>query len=216
MKNSSHALVACVAPLLVILHASPVAATEKSILINPGFEQALDPTDRNKGWQLSQHAGVPSYEMEIDKKIFSQGKQSFRITRILEQVYGQISQVLRIPTAVGKTLNFSAMLRGKDVGKEGWMLVVNFLDKEGYLVSQSRSNAIKGTTQWQRINIVEQIPARTFKISVGAMLLDAGTGWIDDATLSIAQAPPNTKPSGKIKDHVPVTRQTPVGKPNRP
>lgn len=214
MKQFAYIFIACLALLIAPAH----AAAGNTVLLNPGFEEPLDTSGSRLGWQLSQHAGVPAYEMGFDKQVFSEGKQSYKIKRVVYQVFGQVSQKIRAPKAIGKTLEYSAMLRTQDVGELGWMLVVDFLDIEGYLVKQIRSKPLTGTTKWQRVGVKHTVPPRTFKINVGATLLDAGTGWIDDAKISIGEAPPAAKPGGesKVERDAPGVKKTPIGKPTIP
>lgn len=151
-------------------------------LVNPGFEEA---TDRPTGWRISQHAGAVSFHMGLDEEVFAEGKRSFRIKRLIPQVYGLVDQVVTAPDSGGRSLLFSAMLRTEEVGPMGWVLVVNFLGETGGILGQVRSEPMTGTADWRRVTLKESIPAGTQKLAAGAMLLDSGTGWVDDLKLSV-------------------------------
>ena len=96
------------------------------VVANPGFEQ---PLDSPRSWRLSQHAGAVAFDMARDDKVFAEGKHSFRMKRHTEQVYGLVDQRVSAGKGAGQTMRFSAMLRTEEVGRKGWMLVVNFLEE---------------------------------------------------------------------------------------
>ena len=55
-------------------------------------------------------------------------------------------------------------------------------------LAEVQDPALVGTTDWQRVTVRAKLPANSDTIRVGAMLLDAGTGWLDDVQLrTIAQ-----------------------------
>ena len=47
---------------------------------------------------------------------------------------------------------------------------------------------LTGTTDWQRRARSREVPAGTHQVSIGAMLLDGGTGWLDDVKLNVVRA----------------------------
>ncbi len=155
---------------------------------NPGFEQSADEAE---GWRVSQHAGEKAYAVAIDDKVFAEGKRSFRMRRTEEQVFGLVRQDIKVPGIAGKTLRFSAMLKTEKVGREGWGLVVNFLSHSGgtilggSILGQVRSKPLTGDSDWTPVEIVAPIPEKTEKLSLGIMLLDEGTGWVDEIQVSI-------------------------------
>jgi len=69
------------------------------------------------------------------------------------------------------------MLKTKDVGPEGWGLMI--------LTSQVREFSAKltGTSDWQRVIVRAKLPPGTTSITIGATLLDSGSGWMDDVQL---------------------------------
>lgn len=160
----------------------PVAGAAPSALKNPGFEES---PDRPVGWIVSQHAGVQAYRTEIDKKQKADGKHSFRIERQTKQTYGLISQRVAVKGADGKTMRLTASLRTRKVGPRGWLLVVNFVTGTGAIISQARSKPLTGDTDWKTVILEQQVPAQTAQLSIGVMLLDGGTGWVDSVSLQL-------------------------------
>jgi hypothetical protein len=159
--------------------AEPGKAAEagKSIAVaNAGFEQIAG-DGSIPGWNTLQHAGPPSYEMVIDTQGAYAGKGSFRITRTRDQVYGSIKQDVAVGSAVGEWIELSAMVKTKDVGPGGWKLMILGAKADEF------SPAITGTSDWQRAKVRVQLPNGVATIAVGATLLDAGSGWLDDVQL---------------------------------
>jgi hypothetical protein len=163
-------------------HASELA------LKNPGFEASASAPE---GWQRQQHVGVQAYEVTLDAEDAPEGKQSLRMKRIKQQVYGLVDQQLALdPAADGKILNYSAMLRTEAVGPGGWVLVVNFLTAGRAIIGQARSAPLSGDSDWQRITLRKPLPPHTRILAVGVMLLDGGTAWMDDVKVVLEDAVP--------------------------
>lgn len=167
---------------IVTMFFAPGSWAAELVVANPGFEE---PLASPRGWRLSQHAGAEAFEMGRDDKVFAEGGHSFRMKRHTPQVYGLVDQRVALRQSAGQTMRFSAMLRTEDVGPMGWMLVVNFLGETGGILGQVRSEPMTGTSDWRRVTLENQIPVGTEQLAAGAMLLDRGTGWVDDVKLSV-------------------------------
>jgi hypothetical protein len=173
-------------PTVLLALLLPLAATAAyaggPLVRNIGFEES--PT-APVGWRLSQHAGVTAYEHAIDEEVFFQGTRSFRMQRIKEQVYGLIDQRIRLPGGEPTRLQFGAVLRSRGVGPQGWVLTANFVDIEGGIIDQVRAEPVRGDTEWKPVALEAPIPPATHRIAIGVMLLDEGTGWVDDVWVRI-------------------------------
>lgn len=190
-----------IAALVSLALLAPVAADAQSIkLANPGFEQAAKTADEIPGWRPHQHAGEPSYEFAIDKKVAAKGKASFRLTRLLEQDYGALDQILPAGPLIGKEIEFSANVKTKDVGRRGFVLCINFTDSADSILQQFRSAPrMTGTTdKWTPVSLAVKVPAGVQKIEIGFLLIDSGTAWADDAALRIV--PDGTVAERSAKD----------------
>jgi hypothetical protein len=154
------------------------APADTIALVNGDFEQAA--TDEGiPGWMSQQHAGPPSYEMVIDAQGAYAGHGSFRMTRKLDQVYGMLWQGVAVAGFAGRTVELSAMMKTSDVGEQGWVLIISTPE----LNVRELSPKLTGTTDWQRVSVRAQLPPGTSTIKVGAVLLDGGSGWMDDVQL---------------------------------
>ncbi len=159
---------------------SPVPKTDAAsnipTLVNGDFEQvAADGSI--PGWVMLQHAGAPAYEMVIESQDAYAGHGSFRMTRIQEQVYGTLSQEAAITGTAGDIFELSAMVKTKEVGPEGWKLMIS-----GDRVREF-SPAATGDSDWHPVSVRVQLPAATNSLTVGVTLLDKGSGWIDQVQL---------------------------------
>ena len=182
MLNFSRAL-AMLGVLGLVGTATSATATDIK-LVNASFEQ---PTSgpRTPGWFATQHYGATrDYEWAVDTDVASDGLASYRIKRLRPQVFGMINQGAIVEAHKGKTLEYSAMLKTDDVGPEGWLLVVN-IENRNAVLEQVRSVPATGKHDFKRYSVRFKLPADAYEVKLGVMLLDAGTGWVDDLKLRV-------------------------------
>ena len=158
--------------------ATPAADSGVAVpIVNGGFEQPVQAMSI-PGWALAQHAGRQAYEMGVVKDAAAEGHASFRMHRLSPQIYGAITQSVAVAPFAGKTVELSAQVKQDGVGAEGWMLVLDS--------GAGRASAVAtGTADWHAMRVRAKLPADTKTISIGAILLDAGTGWLDDVQLHV-------------------------------
>jgi len=177
----------CVAALAACNHNSTDAgktdasAAGQTIPISNGDFEQTAAGGTIPGWNELQHAGEKSYEMRIESDGAFNGHGSFHMTRTHEQVYGSLSQDVNVSRFAGKTVELSAMLKSRDVGKKGWRLMLNG-NAPGSL---KYSPALTGTTDWQRQSVSLRLAPQVRTLTLGATLLDAGEGWLDDVELKV-------------------------------
>jgi hypothetical protein len=169
----------------VLRATAPVSDSKGIVLINPGFEAPVE--RRPRGWILGQHAGTRAYKMEHDVLIRHEGKQSFRVSRFAEQVFGSVFQFVPLPKGHKfKKIELSAMLRSEATDGDGWGLVAN-VNGVQTILEQYNSEALVGTHDWRRVTLSIPITSDATDIKVGATLLGGGTGWIDDVTIKVIE-----------------------------
>jgi hypothetical protein len=151
-------------------------------VINPGFESSATAAE---GWTVTQHTGEAAYESSIDTRHFTEGKQSFRITRIREQWWGMLSQYIDLPASAKKKITLSAMVKTEALGDKGFQLALHFRKSSSKFISDEKSKLISGNTDWQKIEFSAVIPEKTAIVQIAATLLDDGSAWIDDVKLAI-------------------------------
>ncbi len=156
------------------------AAGDSMALVNGDFEQPANGADI-PGWQFGQHAGVHAYEVSLDTDSPAQGKASLKMTRMQPQVYGSITQTLPLKGLVGKTVRVTAKMKSDGVGDKGWKLFMSARGQRTVVYS----DPLIGTTPWKDVAIDLKITPEVDQLIVGASLLDAGTGWLDDVQVHV-------------------------------
>jgi hypothetical protein len=157
-------------------------------LNNPGFEEQAT-AENIPGWEIEQHVGPPgevAYDVTMDSAGASFGSsQSLRLTRLTKQAYALVHQTVPVPSdAAGKQLTFSARLKTRDVGPDGWLMTVTMNSADGR-IGGVMSKPLTGTSGWQRVDLAVTVRPGTRSVDVGFLLLDSGTGWADDASLTL-------------------------------
>ncbi len=167
-------------------------------LLNPGFELPSSSDHSISGWNTSQHAGEPSYDMAVDDVDAASGKQSFRITQTQPEAYGMLEQHVAAPAnLVGKTMRLTARMKTKNVGPKGWTLFLFMVDGTDYVTISYESPPVLGTTEWQQVEVIGKVLPKTTKFTVGAHLADSGNGgvaWLDDVDLRVVEDGSPAKP----------------------
>jgi hypothetical protein len=171
--------------LILLGCALGVGAKDKSLIRNGSFEN-LDESGFPRHWTSAQHGGVPAYEFKGDSKRVHHGEHSLRVRRTQPQVWGIAEQIIDGEKFIGKTLVFTLSLRSEGVGKKGASVYATaFID--GMLLERSKSEKIRGDSDWNTYELRLTVPEETNFIRVGVSLDDAGTIWIDDAKLVVAK-----------------------------
>ncbi|MES9948549.1 MAG: hypothetical protein ABW118_06295 [Candidatus Thiodiazotropha sp.] len=152
-------------------------------LKNPSFEQS---DQYLEGWGFSQHAGEQAYAVSIDTTDSTDGKNSYRIERKLVQAWGMINQWLPLDNATGKSIKLTAMIKSENLGPDGFGLNLVFRKANRKVIGTIATEAITGTNDWRRVVVTGVIPADTAHLQITAVLNDAGTAWLDDVRVSIA------------------------------
>jgi hypothetical protein len=162
-------------------------ATQRSMLVNPGFESDKPgDTTHIEGWYMYQHAGEPSYAFELDTDAKHGGTRSMRVDNIGSQPYGSIAQVLPGAAFAGKTVRFTGWLRARGVTGDGAYLFV-IAERGGSIAAHDfmPGNEVKGTRDWERYSVTLAIPPVTDLLRVGATLQGPGSIWFDDSSIEI-------------------------------
>lgn len=186
------------APTAPAIPAVPPEKAAKAIssiaIANPEFETAKQGTaDSPEGWIAMQHAGSPSYKVTLDEAVRRKGKRSVRIENTGPEPVGTVQQALSAAPYRGKTLRFSGWLRTEgatgNVFGTGAGLMLNSM-RGGYphVYSQMQGNAVNGTTDWTRYEVVLAVPIDADHLEIGVLLFGPGTAWFDDAALDIVAA----------------------------
>lgn len=183
----------------LLLCAASVEATEIT-LKNADFEQPIV-GNRIPGWSRTQHAGIRAYEITNDVASFAHGKQSIRMRRTVEQVYGLILQQVQTDAVAGKEIELKASLKTAEVGGQGWVMLLNFMNHNN-VIDQQRATPVVGDNDWADVTLRKMAPPNTTAIQIGFMLLDGGSGWVDNVRVRTIDRD-TKKTEAKIKSVTP-------------
>ena len=133
------------------------------------------------GWW---HAGTnpTAYEVAIDRDVHHVGKASARI-RSLEPAptgYGTLMQIVKADRYRGKAIRMTAWLKADNVARQAMLWIR--VDGRGPDPKTGKPSyrEITGTSDWQQIEVVVDVPADAGDIAFGASLTGAGTLWVDE------------------------------------
>ncbi len=136
--------------------------------------------------------GGQAYELNVDTEVAHGGKASGRIKSILasptDDAFGSLTQGVSAERWRSKRVRLSGWLRTEDVklGNAGlWMRV----DGAGVTLAFDNmwQRGVKGTTGWQRYEVILDVPEEAKEIVFGALLSGDGMLWVDD--LSLEESP---------------------------
>jgi RNA polymerase sigma factor (sigma-70 family) len=92
---------------------------------------------------------------------------------------------------LGKRVRISGWVKTRDV--QNWAGgILQIVNKQGHIFAddEMNANAIRGTTDWQRIEMVADVPVEPCLIYFGMNIYGTGEFWCDDFQLEVV--PPNT------------------------
>ena len=93
--------------------------------------------------------------------------------------FGTLMQMFRADDYRSTRMRFSAEVRTVDV--DGWLGLWMRVDGDGRIAlafDNMQSRAVKGTTDWQRYDVVLDVAADARAIAFGVLLHGRGHGWI--------------------------------------
>lgn len=137
-----------------------------------------------KGWNVPGVSNRQDYDIYLDTMNYHSGNASGSIkSKLSGDNKGKtafLMQTIKADNHRGKRLSMSAYVKSEDVEYSSiWMR----LDGENMKVlglDAMDNRPIKGTTDWQKYEIVLDIPSETQQIVFGINLKGIGQVWIDD------------------------------------
>jgi hypothetical protein len=159
-----------------------------------------------RGWLL---AGTkPSeYEVGVDVDQMYQGHASaFLKSKTLNaDGFGTLMQSIKAEQYLGRKVRLSGLVKSE--GVLGWAGLWMRVDKEKSPVAfdNMENRAIKGTTGWQRYDVVLGVPKDATAISFGILLAGSGVVWLNDTKFDVVGADvPVTNTSEKVLPEKPI------------
>ena len=139
-----------------------------------------------RGWFLAGNKPA-SYETGIDTQVsynthpgaFLKSKDSHI------EGFGTLMQQFRADHYLGKRVRFSAFVKTADV--QSWAALWMRVDKESTQLAfdNMQNRPIKGTTDWQKYDVVLDVPQGATGIAFGVLLGGTGQVWISNANFEV-------------------------------
>jgi len=124
------------------------------------------------------------YELGVDQAVVYDGKTSAYIRCVVEKPegFGTMMQSFNADAYRGKRMRFSAVVKSEDIiGWAGlWIRVDGPVRNEYLRFDNMRNRSVKGTTGWQRCEVVTDVPAESTSICFGILLHGSGHAWLSD------------------------------------
>jgi hypothetical protein len=170
-------------------------------LANAGFESTRPgKLGAPEGWWVVQHAGPESYRFSVDDTTKHAGERSMRVENVGPEPYGMVFQAIDATPYRGRTVRFAAWIRteattGNRFGTGAGLHLQTL--RRGYPrdAAAMRKNAVKGTTDWTRYELVLAVANDADQIEVGLNLFGGGVAWLDEATLDVVEPAKRTAPA---------------------
>jgi hypothetical protein len=159
-----------------------IGATTASFVFGLGmltYGGATARADPPSGWG----GGGKDYELSRDKDVKHGGKSSGSVKSKGDdpEGFGTLTQVFRAEKYQGKRLKMTAFVKSEDVdGWAGLWMRIDGKEKTGLAFDNMQQRAIQGTTDWQKYEIVLDVPEEAEEIYFGFLVSGKGKGWVDD------------------------------------
>jgi hypothetical protein len=142
-----------------------------------------------EGWILA-GSKPASYEVGTDPQAFYNGHPSAYL-KAKEPVidgFGTLMQAFRADKYLGKRVRFSAFV--KSYGVQDWAGLWMRVDKGTDVVAMDNMHdrPIKGTTDWQKYEVVLDVPQDATGIFYGILLGGTGAVWLNSVELEVVGA----------------------------
>jgi len=126
------------------------------------------------------------YEMGVDNTIFQSGQWCAYIKskNPKSDEFGTLMQSISAENYLGKRLQLSGYVKSEDVEEwSGIWMRIDGNNNELLGFDNMQDRAIKGTTDWNRYEIVLDVPVSSRTILFGVLLTGEGKVWFDNFEL---------------------------------
>ena len=138
-----------------------------------------------KAW-IASGSHPQDYEMGIDQEVSHDGKASGTIKSVTDRPagFGMLMQTISADKYRGKRLRLTGYIKSK--GVKQWSGLWMRVDGKKYLplaFDNMQDRPVKGTSGWQKVEIVLDVPEKAVSIAFGLLLMGGGQVWVDDIQL---------------------------------
>lgn len=149
---------------------------------------ALLSFDKPAGWFTAGNK-PQSYEMGIDKGAGQNGKNAATIKSKDAQIdgFGTLMQEFKPGKYLGKRVRMSGYVKSENVANWAglWLRVDQSGSSQPLAFDNMEKRSIKGTTKWNKYEIVLDVPNNASRIAFGALLSGTGQIWFDNINFEI-------------------------------
>lgn len=142
-----------------------------------------------RGWFLA-GSNPAAYDSGIDAQMPYNGHSSaylkFTATRV--EGFGTLMQDFRADHYVGKRVRFSAFVKADNV--QDWAGLWMRIDKSSQVLAfdNMQSRPIKGSSDWQKYEVVLDVPQEASGIFFGVLLSGPGTVWLNSGKIEVVDS----------------------------
>ena len=137
-----------------------------------------------KGW-FRAGSQPKLYEMSLDRTVTHGGAGSATLKSIATRIngFGTLMQTFDATSFRGKRIRMTGHVRASEVEEwAGLWLRVDGPKSEALAFDNMQERAVKGTRDWEKHEIVLDVPATAQQIAFGLLLTGKGQVWMDDLT----------------------------------
>lgn len=133
-----------------------------------------------RGWILAgSHPEL--YNHGVEKQDGEKNSGYLRSKETWSEGFGTLMQTFKANQYRGKRLKYSALVKAEEVEEwAGLWMRVDGSHREVLAFDNMQSRSIKGTSGWQRYEVVLDIPPEALHIAFGILLHGPGQTWIKD------------------------------------
>jgi hypothetical protein len=156
------------------------------------FSFALEPLTHVEGWYLA-GSERESYEIGVVDDAERNGKVGYiQSTKSKIKGFGTIMQDFIPEEYLDQRVKLTAYIKTEDV--DGWVglwMRVDGPKKEGDKYRESlafdnmNDRKIKGSTKWQKYEIILDVDEKAVNLAYGVLLSGTGKAWLDDLTFEV-------------------------------
>jgi len=171
---------------------------------------SLEPETNVDGWFLA-GSEPESYEIGVEEVADRDGKVGFiKSTKNKIKGFGTIMQSFIPEEYIDKRVKLTAYIKTENV--DGWVglwMRVDGPKKEGDKYRESlafdnmNDRKIKGSTSWQKYEIILDVDEEAVNLAYGVLLSGTGEAWLDDLTFEVVEKNEETTAKTKKKLRAP-------------
>jgi len=167
----------------------------------PQKQQAHKRSAATKGWMLAgSHPEL--YEHGVEEKADGKNSGYLRSKEAWSEGFGTLMQTFKANEYHNKRLRYSALVKTEEV--EDWAGLWMRVDgSQGQVLAfdNMQNRSIKGTTGWQRYEVVLDVAPESLYIAFGILLQGSGQTWISDIQFALVGSDiPTTSESESASD----------------